>query len=313
MIFDYKTISQAFNHSDQKEKRMRINVQRFASICLLAIALLLVVCVTPEQKSFEAKDGYFSFIVNADMRQFAGPSYQTSEYFLGTCEAILDAGKGAFMVSVGDIDPPEDVRTTIDKILGSEYVWYPVVGNHEDETWEDMAWLRDWGRKDIPNLTRRGPKNGEETTYSFDFGKAHFAVINQYYNGESDTLANGDICESLYQWLKNDLEANSKPYTFVFGHEPIVSIPDFHSGRQRHIGDSLNAHPENNHRFQKLLRKHNVTAYFCGHSHNFSFAKINGLWQIDTGHCRGIGDKEAPSTFLKIEIGENSCRIKAYR
>jgi hypothetical protein len=31
-----------------------------------------------------------------------------------------------------------------------------------------------------------------------------------------------------------------------------------------------------------------VTAYICGHTHNASIAKINGLWQFDAGHARGI-------------------------
>ncbi|MCD6175840.1 MAG: hypothetical protein J7K65_08780, partial [Planctomycetes bacterium] len=58
---------------------------------------------------------------------------------------------------------------------------------------------------------------------------------------------------------------------------------------------------------------HSVTAYICGHTHNFSYAKINGLWQIDAGHARGIGDKGSPSTFLKVYVGVNNCWVKAYR
>jgi len=197
--------------------------------------------------------------------------------------------------------------------LGKQYCWYPVVGNHEAETPEDMAWLRKWGRGKIPYLVRRGPENCEETTYCFDFKNAHFVVLNQYYDGQSDVGTDGDVCDALYQWLEDDLEANRKPFIFVFGHEPMISIPDADNGRYRHQGDSLDAHPENNHRFQRLLRRHKVTAYINGHTHNFSFAKINGLWQLDAGHCRGIGDKGARSTFLKIRIDENNCRVDVYR
>jgi len=305
----------------EREKKMKKIRQCFIGMWLLVTILLLTGCTTVEQKRLSTKDAVFSFDVAADMRQFAGPQYQSSQYFMGTCEAIRDVGKGAFMVCPGDIDPPQDVHDTIKKVLGSEYTWYPVVGNHEAETPEDMQWLRRWGREDIPNLIRRGPENGEETTYSFDFENAHFVVINQYYDGQSDTTCeapackdtDGDICKSLYEWLKNDLEANSKPFIFVFGHEPIVSIPDYHNGRHRHKGDNLDAHPENSHRFQMLLRKHKVTAYFCGHTHDFSFAKINGLWQLDAAHCRGIGDKGARSTFLKVWVGRNNCWVDAYR
>ncbi len=280
---------------------------------LFGMAFPTVILLLAGCKTAEPKPAAFSFIVTADMREFAGPKYQSSQYFMGTCEAIRKVGKGAFMISPGDVDPPQHVHDTIKKVLGDDYIWYPAVGNHEAETPEDMAWLRDWAKADIPNLVRRGPENGRETTYSFDFANAHFAVLNQYYDGSSDTGANGDICDALYQWLKEDLAATAKRYIFVVGHEPIVSIPDADNGRHRHKGDNLDEHPENNHRFQQLLREHKVTAFICGHTHDFSFTKINGLWQLDTAHCRGLGDKGVRSTFLKVRVTKKDCRVDVYR
>lgn len=277
----------------------------------LGIYVSLTLCLF--LPSFLAAEDSFNFIVTADMRQYAGPEYDTSDYFLGVCEAIRGVGKGAFMVSPGDIDPPQGVRYTLDKVFGADYLWYPVVGNHEAETPADMTWLREWGRGDIPNLVRRGPQNGTETTYSFDYGQVHFVVLNQYYDGSSDVGTNGDVVDELYAWLKTDLEANSKPITFVFGHEPIMPIADADNGRIRHLDDCLNAHQENNHRFQVLLRKHKVRGLFVGHTHNYSAAKINGLWQIDAGHCRGLGDKGAPSTFLKVSVQGQGCTVDVYR
>jgi len=287
-------------------------------ICVWALVAALAFlsldgCATGGASKLSKGKVLFSFEVAADMREFAGPGYQSSEYFVGTCEAIRDVGKGAFMVSPGDIDPPANVYSTISKVLGSDYIWYPVVGNHEAETPEDMAWLREWGSGDIPYLVRRGPANCEETTYSFDYDNSHFVVINQYFDGKSDVGTNGDICEALFEWLKADLEENQKEMVFVFGHEPIVSIPDADNGRHRHKGDNLDAHPKNSFRFQKLLRDKGVTAYICGHTHDFSYSKINGLWQLDAGHCRGAGDKGARSTFLKIWVGKKHCWVDVYR
>jgi hypothetical protein len=281
--------------------------------CFVGMWLLLAVLLPAGCEKAEPKEAIFSFEVTADMRRYADPNHQSSQYFMGACKAIKGIGKGAFMVSPGDIDPPQYVGDTIEKVLGKQYHWYPVVGNHEAETPEDMAWLKQWGKREIPYLVRRGPENGQETTYSFDFKNAHFVVINQYYDGQSDTGTNGNVCRPLYQWLKNDLEANSRPVVFVFGHEPIVSIPDADNGRHRHKGDNLDEHPKNSHRFQTLLREHNVTAYVCGHTHGFSFAKINGLWQLDAGHARGMGDKGAQSTFLKVWVDKQSCWVDVYR
>jgi hypothetical protein len=255
----------------------------------------------------------FSFIVTSDMRNFASPEYDSSKYFSGTCEAIGDVGRGAFMVSPGDIDPPQYVYATVQNVLGKDYSWYAVIGDHEAETPADMKWLRKWGDKDIPNLVRRGPEHCKETIYSFDYNNAHFVVLNQYCDGQSDVGTDGDVCETLFKWLKEDLEDNDKPFVFVFGHEPLVSIPDVCNGRHRHIDDSLNAHTTNSHRFRQLLFHHKVTAYVCGHTHNCSFAKINGLWQVDAGHARGIGDKGARSTFLKIWVSETQATVYIYR
>lgn len=255
----------------------------------------------------------FSFDVAADMRKYTPPEHASSEYYLGTCEAIAELGKGAFMISPGDIDPPQRVYETNRKVLGFNYPWYPVVGNHEAETKEDMAWLRKYLSKPLPGLVRKGPENCTETTYSFDYEDVHFAVINEYYDGESDTGTDGDVVDELYEWLKKDLEENKKPLVFVIGHEPLVSLPDMDSGRHRHQGDNLDSHSKNSHRFQLLLRKHKVIAYICGHTHGFSFATINGVQQLDVGHCRGKGDKGAPSTFVKIKVDGNKCTAEVYR
>ncbi len=277
------------------------------------ITLLLAIGILAGYAIASSNDKSYAFIVTADMRQYAGPEYESSQYFQGTCEAIRSVGKGAFMVSPGDIDPPWNVRYTLDKILGTDYLWYPVVGNHESETPADMAWLRDWGQGAIPNLVQKGPPNGEETTYSFDYQNAHFVVLNQYYDGKSDIGTNGDVTDPLYQWLTADLEANTKPLTFIFGHEPVVSIPDADNGRQRHKDDCLNAYPQNNHRFCALLVEHDVTAFFCGHTHDYSAALINGLWQIDAGHSRGLGDKGARSTFLRVRVSGDNVSVDVYR
>ncbi|MFQ6115205.1 MAG: hypothetical protein ACE5NG_14190 [bacterium] len=41
---------------------------------------------------------------------------------------------------------------------------------------------------------------------------------------------------------------------------------------------------------------------FCGHCHSASYSKINGLWQIDAGHARGIEDKLYPQQLFEALI-----------
>ena len=64
----------------------------------------------------------FSFAVTADIRNYSGPSpYDTSQYFRGAAEAIAVLAGGDFMISPGDIDPPDQVLWTITRTLGITY------------------------------------------------------------------------------------------------------------------------------------------------------------------------------------------------
>ncbi|MCF7708604.1 MAG: metallophosphoesterase [Verrucomicrobia bacterium] len=278
-----------------------------------AITILFTSIGFADERTSRWESDAFSFAVTADMRNFTPPEYTGLDYFEGVCKSLKAAGAGEFMVAVGDIDPPARVRAVLDNVFGDQYAWYPVTGNHEAETPADMEFLRQWGGGEVPRLVRSGPAGAETTTYSFDHGRAHFVVLNQYYNGSSDTGTDGDVEDALYSWLKLDLNANRKPVVFVFGHEPVVAIPDMETGRIRHTGDSLDQYPERNQRFQNLLKRYDVEVYFCGHTHNASFANINGLWQIDAGHSRGKGDPGAPSTFLKAWVSSMHVWIEFFR
>ena len=233
------------------------------------------------------------------MREYTGESG-----FLGACESIAELGAGEFMVSVGDIDPPGGVLSAVQSALGADYPWYPVVGNHEAETGSAMTWLRSFTVSELEDVLSWGPEGAEETTYSFDRENVHFVVLNQYYDGVADTGAvDGDVSAGLLNWLIADLEANDKPVVFVFGHEPAFPQPDEENGRERHFGNSLDLFPENRDRFWNTLAEFGVSAYVCGHTHNYSALEIDGVWQIDTGHVRGYaGDPGARSTHLLFQV-----------
>ncbi len=266
----------------------------------------------------DGSTGQFTFAITADMRGYSGPgSYDTAQFFRGANEAIASLGSGAFMISPGDIDPPAGVQWTIKQYLGENYLWYPVVGNHEAETSEDMEWLRtydyDPNGGTPPNVVNVGPAACEETTYSFDYGNSHFVILNEYCDGTSDTGTDGDVVGALYDWLVADLNATDKAHVFVFGHEPAYPQPDADNGRERHMLDSLNQHPGNRDRFWNLLREKEVAAYICGHTHNYSAVDIDGVWQLDAGHARGMGDTGARSTFILVHVDFGLVSFETYR
>jgi hypothetical protein len=259
--------------------------------------------IVADHAPFELPSGVVdvSFAAAADMRDFTGKKIS---HFRGVCQRLASGGPGDFMISPGDIDPPNMVYADIQSYIGTNYPWYPVVGNHEAETKSDMQWLRGFNPNGntLANIVRSGPANGEETTYSFEYGDVHISVINVYYNGLRDTGTGGDVIDPLYDWLVNDLSTTSKPVKFVVGHEPAFPQPDEATGRLRHMGDSLDAHELNRDRFWQLLVEHEVTAYICGHTHNFSLYQTGGVWHIDVGHARGFADIGSPSTFVMFYV-----------
>ena len=276
---------------------------RLAVVALFA-ALLLSSCAEPNYPPggpFDTPPGSIalSFSVASDMRYYSGTDRR---YFRSAAERIAEGGAGSFMISAGDIDPPDVVYDTILRYIGAGYGWFPVVGNHEAETPSDMAYLRSFtpGGSFSPDAFNPGPTGSEETTYSFDTGGIHFVVLNQYYDGTSDVAPDGDIGDDLYAWLDADLAAQSQSTILVFGHEPAYVRPDAETGRVSHDGDSLDKYPANRDRFWTTLETYGVTAFICGHTHNYSVAKSGTVWQIDSGHSRGLGDTGAPSTFLML-------------
>lgn len=265
-------------------------LSRVLYICCI---LLLVSCATTSSTVIkDTEHEELSFIMAADWRHFATERYHSSEYLQGALEAIDEVGKGSFMVSPGDLDPVAASIDLITRILGEDYPWYPVNGNHEIEDMADMEALRNInaGGNSLPNIVNSGPPGSLETMFSYDYGNCHFIILNQYFDGQSDMGTDGDIVPETLEWLEKDLKMNKKPYVFVVGHEPLISMPDLTNGRIRHVGDSLDQYPRKAYNFYSLLMKYNVVAYLCGHTHNTSYSNINGLWQFDCGHARGTED-----------------------
>jgi len=250
------------------------------------------------------------------------------ERFGHLCDAINKhlGGAGAFHVTTGDqVGSIAKNRAVIDKYFGKTALWYPIAGNHDIDKPTELEWLRNEFengnslRSPIrERIKNAGPAGSSRTTYSWDYGNAHFIVLNVYWNGEanegtgrengSDTAGKGDIVPALLKWLKEDLAANHKPFTFVFGHEP--AFPS-----KRHEGNSLDAYGQNRDAFWSLLESAGVTAYVCGHTHYYSARKgdagnAGNVWQIGAGSA---GRNEDGQTFLQFIVGSREASLNVYR
>jgi hypothetical protein len=99
--------------------------------------------------------------------------------------------------------------------------------------------------------------------WSFDYGPCHFAVVDQYtaYGPGSDQLI----------WLEGDLASTSKPWKFVYLHEPGWSA-----------GGHAN-NPSVQDYIQPICETHDVAIVFAGHNHYYARAIVNDVQHITTG------------------------------
>jgi hypothetical protein len=206
------------------------------------------------------------------------------------------------MIVLGDLDPPSATRDLIASVLGKDYLWYPVIGNHDLEVEANTEYLREMNRGEhgLPYVLRKGPSGCEETTYSFDWNDVHFIILNVYYDGKTDNKTDGNIVPELLSWLENDLKQNTKKRVLVFGHEPIYPLLDMDNGTVRHLNDALDKYPDNAQKFHRLLAQYHVTAYFSGHTHTAFYANINGLWLFSSGHIYGQEDRYNPEKLFSV-------------
>ena len=124
---------------------------------LFFLPSLLIAWLATAQTNSATAD-HFSFIAAGDMRNYVAPLSPRKRQFDGLCEAAAKLGAGEFMISPGDCDPPGPVRATIDLYLGTNYVWYPVIGNHDADTAEDMAWVHHWAEAGFPTSSGPAPR-----------------------------------------------------------------------------------------------------------------------------------------------------------
>jgi len=141
--------------------------------------------------------------------------------------------------------------------------------------------------------------------WSFNYGPAHIVVVDQYtsYGPGSPQLT----------WLENDLASTTKPWKFIYLHEPGWSAGGGHSNNtsvQNYI--------------QPLCEQYDVSILFAGHNHYYARAVKNGIQHITTGgggaplhqpnnNYENIVATNKSYHFCKIEIEGDSLNFKAVK
>ncbi|UAC48375.1 metallophosphoesterase family protein [Bacillus aquiflavi] len=256
----------------------------------------------------------FNFILMGDTQ---APPNQT-EHGFGIFTELFKKAKedypdASFMVHVGDMIDDGNLyshwnaffESIKDPKLAASTPIVPTVGNHENigngvETYKQLF-----------RMPQNGPEGFKGTAYSFDYGNAHFAVLN------TETTKEGLIAQG--EWLKADMAKSKNKWKIVVFHRaPYYSNPQGGSGTVLDV-------------FPKVFDEIGIDLAISGHDHSYvrTFPLKNGV-QAESGTTYLIagstGTKFYPATpqpymdvyfdektqvYTNIAVDENRIKIIA--
>jgi 3',5'-cyclic-AMP phosphodiesterase len=197
---------------------------------------------------------------------------RTGETQPGIYEAVwrdLSAAKPAFVLSPGDLIQGMDDSAAPDEWLAFRKIldpfrgipFYPAAGNHD-------VWS-------VSSEKLFEQNTGHPLHYSFDFGPAHFTVLD---NSRTEDLSGEEIV-----FLEQDLKAHeAQPAKFILSHRPswVINVM-LHSP----------AFP-----LHQLAKKYGVHNVIAGHVHEMLHMSLDGVEYISVpsagGHLRSSGNYE---------------------
>ena len=164
---------------------------------------------------------------------------------------------------------------------------YPALGNHEHNARNYFDFFQ-----------------AESPYYSFNWGNAHFAVINSdIANVASSKAERDEFWARQTKWLEEDLKTHQgESFRFLVAHHPPMTAV------ARRQGD--NAHMK---ALQPMLDQYKVTAALFGHDHNYQHYLQNGIhYLISGGGGAPLYDVEKPPAGItqKVVSVENFIMVK---
>ena len=213
----------------------------------------------------------FKFLLFGDSQ---GYSYHLWQETLRT--AYAKNSDAAFIMNIGDLvdvglnysqwaewfEAGQGVIDTIPELA--------VMGNHETYTteWKIAQPLLYTAFFHLPD---NGPDGLKGKVYSFDYGDAHFSILDSQLQEEAEWIP--DMLKLQQDWLEKDLAASKKRWKLVFIHRPL-----YHNRPSESDQDLRDA-------FAPLFERCQVDAVFAGHDHVYarSYPLAGGVWSDEQG------------------------------
>ena len=278
-------------------------------------------------------------VLRAEQTTFVGLKRGTTYYF----QAFPgDAGKGSFktpptgeasfqFVVYGDTRTRHDVhRNVIAAIVrdanpdfvvhtgdlvanGDDSALWPIFFDAERELLRKAAFFPSLGNHER-NARNYFDLLDAKPYYSFDWGNAHFIVIDSDITNARATKGEQDaFWQEETHWLEDDLRGSQKAdFRFLFAHHPPMTAVKRRQGDNPHMTA-----------LEPMFEKYKLSAGFFGHDHNYQHYLKDGVHYFITGGGgaplydvdvppAGITQKVASTeNFVIVQVNGNAARIEA--
>ena len=263
------------------------------------------------------------------------PDSQSADYDVwgGVAKIAFEKNPDAdFFVNVGDIvDNGEDKsqwRAWMEKVSEQmkKIPFVPVMGNHE-------TYSRDWKVRfpvayiNYFAVPDNGVENFSRRFYSFDYGAAHFVVLDSQWDELEKFQPN--LIEVQKNWLREDLKKTSKAWKIAFIHKDVLQYRI--KGRPERLEGfsdvGLNFMPEfENLNFDAVFTAHLHTYRNRGRLKNFvedetgplyiltglaGDVRYSNLW-VDHKLDKVIAPQPEIDNFLTLEVDEKNLSVKCF-
>ncbi len=206
-------------------------------------------------------DNKVSFINIADVQASNLENFESGAKVLEA--AFTKLANPDFVSNCGDFtnDSTNEEWDFYDAAFGAmnkNYTIVPVAGNHDGlgvEYWFNNMFALD---------TAESVQVKDGVNYSFDYGNAHFAVLNT-----NDILS---ISNAQLEWLKNDMNSTDKDWKIVFMHKSPYSL-----GKDAKWPDALYLQEC----LPSIMAECNVDMVMSGHDHQYLRTKALTNGQLD--------------------------------
>ncbi len=176
--------------------------------------------------------------------------------------------QAAFLADIGDLTDNGQSAWHWDSFLSvltaghaKDIPFAPVMGNHEcyGLDWQFALPRRYLAAFSVPD---NGSRDFSGYYYSFDYGPAHFIVLNTQFE-ELDGLTPGLLQEELL-WLKHDTTTTKQPWKIVLMHKDIIAYDEYQPGTDHTGGIS-----DVGHDFMKAFDVLGIDLVLTGHMHTY--------------------------------------------